>query len=61
MTHAQEQLARLQAPVDLWRDAWGIPHIRAQGTDDAFFALGYVHATDRLWQMDALRRRAVGR
>ena len=61
MKHAQEQLAGLQAPVDLWRDAWGIPHIRAQGADDAFFALGYVHATDRLWQMDALRRRAVGR
>ncbi|MCW2783388.1 MAG: Penicillin amidase, partial [Marmoricola sp.] len=49
------------APVDLWRDAWGIPHLRARGSDDAFFALGYVHATDRLWQMDALRRRALGR
>jgi penicillin amidase len=51
----------LNAPVDLWRDAYGIPHLRARGSDDAFFALGYVHATDRLWQMDALRRRACGR
>jgi penicillin G amidase len=56
-----QQLAGLAAPVDLWRDRWGIPHLRAGGTDDAFFALGYVHATDRLWQMDALRRRACGR
>lgn len=55
------QVPGLQAPVDLWRDAWGIPHLRARGADDAFFALGYVHATDRLWQMDALRRRAAGR
>jgi penicillin amidase len=56
-----QQLPGLKAPVDLWRDAWGIPHLRAHCADDAFFALGYVHATDRLWQMDALRRRAMGR
>lgn len=56
-----QNIAGLAAPVDLWRDRWGIPHLRARGADDAFFALGYVHATDRLWQMDALRRRATGR
>ena len=61
MKHSSERLAGLQAPVDLWRDAWGIPHIRARSAGDAFFALGHVHATDRLWQMDALRRRAIGR
>ena len=61
MRRATETLPGLNAPVDLWRDAWGVPHLRAQGSDDAFFALGYVHATDRLWQMDALRRRATGR
>lgn len=54
-------LQGLDAPVELWRDEWGIPHLRARGAKDAFFALGYVHATDRLWQMDALRRRASGR
>ncbi|WP_208509996.1 penicillin acylase family protein [Variovorax paradoxus] len=54
-------LKGLHAPVDLWRDAWGIPHVRAANADDAFFALGHVHASDRLWQMDALRRRAIGR
>lgn len=56
-----QTLAGLHAPVDLWRDALGVPHLRAQGAVDAFFALGHVHATDRLWQMDAVRRRACGR
>jgi len=55
------QLAGLEGPVDLWRDAWGIPHLRARSAADAFFAMGHVHATDRLWQMDALRRRTLGR
>ena len=51
----------LSAAVDVWRDPWGVPHIRATTTDDAFAALGYVHAQDRLFQMDSLRRRAAGR
>ena len=51
----------LEANVDVHRDAWGIPHVRARGTGDAFFAQGYVHAQDRLWQMDAARRRMLGR
>ncbi|MFT3801626.1 MAG: penicillin acylase family protein [Burkholderiaceae bacterium] len=61
MNTASRKLPGLQAPVDLWRDAWGIPHLRARGADDAFFAMGYVHAADRLWQMDAMRRRSTGR
>lgn len=56
-----KQLPGLKSPVDLWRDAWGTAHLRARSADDAFFALGYLHACDRLWQMDALRRRALGR
>ena len=51
----------LEANVDVHRDAWGIPHVRARGTVDAFFAQGFVHAQDRLWQMDAARRRMLGR
>ena len=54
-------LQGLDANVDVYRDAWGIPHVRACGTTDAFFAQGYVHAQDRLWQMDAARRRMLGR
>ncbi len=49
------------APVDIVRDAEGIPHIYAQSTDDAFFALGYVHAQDRLWQLELNRRIPAGR
>ncbi|WP_398468306.1 penicillin acylase family protein [Tardiphaga sp.] len=61
MSDTTINLQGLDARVEIWRDAWGIPHARAQGANDAFFALGYVHATDRLWQMDAMRRRAIGR
>ncbi|WP_246791302.1 penicillin acylase family protein [Bradyrhizobium commune] len=51
----------LEDKADVHRDAWGIPHVRTRGTADAFFAQGYVHAQDRLWQMDAARRRMLGR
>lgn len=51
----------LAAPVDIVRDRWGIPHIWAASLEDAFYALGYVHAQDRLWQMEMNRRIASGR
>ena len=51
----------LQQPVDICRDAWGIPHIRAEHEHDAFFAQGFVTAQDRLWHMDYDRHRALGR
>ena len=51
----------LEAPVEIHRDAWGIAHVRARNSHDAWFGLGYVHATDRIWQMDATRRRMAGR
>lgn len=54
-------LAGLSAPVDVVRDAEGIPHIYAASDDDAWFALGFVHAQDRLWQMELNRRTAAGR
>lgn len=54
-------LAGLTAPVDIARDAHGIPTIRAAGEADAYFALGFVHAQDRLWQMEAMRRLCAGR
>lgn len=55
------QMAGLSAPVDIVRDAEGIPHIYAKATADAYFALGFVHAQDRLWQMEMNRRIAAGR
>jgi acyl-homoserine lactone acylase PvdQ len=53
-------LAGLKQPVAIYRDAYGIPHIFADVPEDAYFALGYTHATDRLFQMELFRRRASG-
>jgi penicillin amidase len=50
----------VSAPVSVIRDAEGVPHIRAANLHDLLFAQGYVTAQDRLWQMDALRRAALG-
>ena len=54
-------LPGLHAAVQVWRDEWGIPHIRATGEHDAWFTQGFVTAQDRLWAMEYDRRRAVGR
>lgn len=50
----------LSAPVSIVRDAHGVPHIDAKTDDDAFFAIGYVHAQDRLWQLELQRRTIRG-
>lgn len=55
------KLAGLTGPVEVVRDAHAVPHIQADSWDDAWFALGYVHAQDRLWQMEMNRRIASGR
>ncbi len=52
--------AGLTAPVEVIRDRWGIPHLYAQNEPDLFFAQGYVHAQDRLWQMQFNRTVANG-
>lgn len=56
----QMKLAHLQAPVTVRYDERGVPHIRAENQDDLYRALGYVHAQDRLFQMEMLRRLARG-
>jgi penicillin G amidase len=53
-------VAGLTAPVDILIDPWGIPHIYAAGTEDAFRAQGFQVARDRLWQLDTWRRRGLG-
>ena len=60
-TEGEIRLAGLSGPVEILRDRYGIPHIYAQNAADASFALGYVHAQDRLWQMEMSRRIAAGR
>ncbi|HEX5092249.1 MAG TPA: penicillin acylase family protein, partial [Burkholderiales bacterium] len=57
----EARLATLQKPAEVLRDAFGVPHIYAQSLEDAMRALGYVHAQDRLWQMEMNRRTAAGR
>lgn len=47
--------------VEILRDRAGVPHVYADSTNNLYFGLGYAMAEDRLWQMDWLRRRALGR
>jgi penicillin G amidase len=54
-------LKGLKAEVEILYDNYGVPHIYAQNAEDAYFALGYAHAQDRLFQMEMLRRAASGR
>ncbi len=54
-------LSSLQDKVEVFYDDYGVPHIYAQNELDARRALGYVHAQDRLWQMEVMRRIAAGR
>jgi penicillin G amidase len=55
------RLPGLGAPVRVLRDRWGVPHIYANGSADLFIAQGYIHAQDRLWQMELQRRTGHGR
>jgi penicillin amidase len=54
-------LPGLGAPATVLRDELGVPHLRAESAHDAWFAQGFVHAQDRLFQMELNRRRALGR
>ena len=54
-------LSGLVAPVEIVRDSANVPHIFAQNDSDAFYALGFAHAQDRLWQMLLTRRTIQGR
>lgn len=51
----------LHAPASIERDERGVPHVLAQNDRDAFFAIGYLHAQDRMWQLELQRRMAQGR
>lgn len=55
------ELPNLKEDVTVYFDKNGVPHINANNQHDAYMALGYVHAQDRLWQMELIRRIAPGR
>lgn len=57
----QLELKNLDKETTVYFDDFGVPHIYASSTSDAMKALGYVHAQDRLWQMELMRRIAPGR
>ena len=57
----QIKLKNIEKETTVYFDEYGIPHIYAQNKKDAMIALGYVHAQDRLWQMELMRRIAPGR
>ncbi|HKO39206.1 MAG TPA: penicillin acylase family protein [Solirubrobacterales bacterium] len=55
------EVEELRGRVRVRRDRWGVPHIEAELRGDLYFAQGYCHAQDRLWQMDFYRRVVEGR
>jgi len=57
----EETLAHIAKPTTVYFDEYGVPHIYAESQKDALTTLGYVHAQDRLWQMELMRRIAPGR
>lgn len=60
-TRGRIRLPGLSAGVEILRDRWGVPHIYASNRHDLLFGQGFVHAQDRLWQMDFQRRVVRGR
>ncbi len=51
----------INSQVKIYSDDYGVPHVIASNDEDMYFALGYMHAQDRLWQMDLTRRVAEGK
>ena len=50
----------LKGKVEILRDRWEVPHLYAESLEDLFFAQGYLHAQERLFQMDFQRRLVAG-
>ena len=51
----------LKGEVKIITDVWGVSHVYAENEEDLFFACGYIHASERMWQMDLMRRTGFGR
>ena len=61
LTSGTLALEGLHEPVEILYDSMGVPHIFAESLEDLFLAQGYVHARNRLWQMEMFRRVQQGR
>lgn len=55
------RVSGLDGSVEINRDRWGVPHVRARSRADAWFGEGFCHGQDRLWQLELYRRAASGR
>ena len=60
-TSGSLRLTGLEGPVEIARDRWGVPHVRATTDHDLWFGQGFCHGQDRLWQIDLYRRIGAGR
>lgn len=60
-TEGRLTITGIEGPVEIRRDRWGVPHVRARSAADAWFGEGFCHGQDRLWQLDLYRRLSCGR
>jgi penicillin G amidase len=60
MYEGEIEIADLKRPINIYRDEFGISHIDAETDEDAYYGLGYVHAEERMFQMDFARRLGQG-
>jgi penicillin G amidase len=60
-TRGRIRVPGLSGPVEIRRDRWGVPHLRASTRPDLWFGEGFCHGQDRLWQLDLYRRMSSGR
>jgi penicillin amidase len=60
-TSGSVSIRGLQSEVTVFRDEYGVPHLFASSDRDGYFAVGYTHAQERLWQMELIRRAGMGR
>lgn len=60
-TVGTEVVKGIQAPVKITRDEHGVTYINAKYDQDVFFAIGFAHAQDRMWQLELQRRMTQGR
>lgn len=61
ITDGEVSIPELKAAVEVVRDEHGVPHIKAKNILDAYTVLGFIHARDRIWQMEITRRLGAGR
>ena len=59
--NGEVEIENLSEKVTVYFDEIGVPHINAENQKDAYTAFGYLHAQDRLWQMEVIRRISAGR